>query len=384
MVQPGATNLMVIIHSLKGGGSERVLINLLKGLDRKEFSVTLVLYERVFDFPLPDQVEVKILDIQAGKNIFTLAMGFIRKIIHLSRLIRKIGPDAVFSLLSSTNVTVILAKLLSRTNCRVVISEHTHPSVNLKNERFGWITKIFMQYVYPKADTIIAVSEGIKLDLLEKFALPSKKIQVIYNPVDIKEIVALSSEKVAHPFFDGGEPVIVSVGRLTKQKGYPYLINAFAIAGRSLPCRLMIIGEGEDKDRLIEMVNALGIHRNVEFLGFQENPFKYMARSSLFVLSSLYEGFGNVIVEAMALGLPVISTDCPSGPAEIIDDKKNGILVPVQNEQVLAQSILEILTDSTLRENLGKGGKLKANDFALEIITNKYRRLFRENSSSSL
>lgn len=376
--------LMVVIHSLRGGGSERVLINLLKGLNRKEFSITLALYERVFDYPMPENVEVRILDIYASKNIFKLTKGFIAKILQLCRLVREIKPNVVFSLLSSTNVTVILAKLLSRIHCRVIISEHTHPSVNLKNEMYGGITKHFMKYLYPKADRIVAVSEGIKEDLMKNFTIPEKKITVIYNPVDLKEIEMRLQENVDHPWFHNGVPIIVSVGRLTKQKGYPYLIRAFFLVRRSLPCKLFIIGEGEDKDRLIEMVSTLGIEPDIEFLGFQENPFKYMARSSIFVLSSLYEGFGNVIVEAMALGLPVISTDCPSGPSEIIDDKKNGILVPVQNEHVLAQAIFEMLTDSRLRENLRKGGKLKANVFALEKITKDYRRLFREDSSSPL
>jgi glycosyltransferase involved in cell wall biosynthesis len=376
--------LLVVIHSLKWGGAERVLINLLKGLDRGKFSITLVLYEQIFDFPLPNEVEVEILDIHAGRNILALAIGFVRKISRLSSLIEKIGPDMVFSLLSSTNVTVILAKLVSRIHCGVIVSEHTHPSINLENEIYGGITKKFMRYVYPKADTIIAVSEGIKQDLIKNFNLPDNKIAVIYNPVDLKEVRMRSQETVDHAWFHDDIPVIVSAGRLTKQKGYPYLIKAFSVVRRSLPCRLMIIGEGEDKAQLIGMVRALGIDRDVEFLGFQKNPFQYMARSSLFVLSSLYEGFGNVIVEAMALGLPVISTDCPSGPAEIIDDKKNGILVAVRDENELAQAILNVLTDRELRVHLSSEAKRKAEVFALEKITKDYRRLFSENSSYSL
>jgi glycosyltransferase involved in cell wall biosynthesis len=376
--------LLVIIHSLKGGGAERVVINLLKGLDRDKFSITLVLYERILDFPLPNKIEVEILNIYAGKNIFTLGVGFIRKIIHLSGLIRKAGPDIVFSLLSSTNVTVILAKLFSGIHCKVIISEHTHPSLNLKNERFGWITKLFMRYVYPYADTIIAVSGGIKNDLLRDFHLPDNKIVVIYNPADLKEIQIRSRETADHQWFHDDIPVIISVGRLTKQKGYPYLIKAFSLARRSLPCRLMILGEGEDKERLIAMARKLGIARDVEFLGFRENPFPYMAKASLFVLSSLYEGFGNVIVEAMALGLPVISTDCPSGPSEIIDDKKNGILVPVQDEYSIARAITEVLTNKALREHLGMEAKRKSEVFALEKIMKDYGRVFSENSSYSV
>jgi glycosyltransferase involved in cell wall biosynthesis len=132
------------------------------------------------------------------------------------------------------------------------------------------------------------------------------------------------------------------------------------------------------------MTKSLGIETEVIFLGFQKNPFKYMARSSLFVLSSLYEGFPNVILEAMALGLPVISTDCPSGPAEIIEDKKNGLLVPVKDEQALAGAIICVMTDERLRESLGREARLRADDFALEKIAKDYKRVLSENSPSPL
>ncbi|MBM4140172.1 MAG: glycosyltransferase [Nitrospira sp.] len=378
------TKLMMVIHSLRGGGSEKVLLNLLKGLDRNEFFITLILYERVFDFPLPENVEVKILDIYTSRNILKLTKSFILKIVNLSRLIRQNKPDIVFSLLSSTNVAAIVAKLFSWTKCKVIVSDHTHPSTNLKNEIYGGITKIFIKYLYPKANKIIAVSEGIKQDLIKNFNIPEDKVVVIYNPVDIKEIETLSKEKADHPWFYEEVPIIVSVGRITKQKGYPYLIKAFSLVKRSLTCRLLIIGEGEDKMELIEMTKELDLKGDIEFLGFQKNPFKYMARSSVFILSSLYEGFGNVIVEAMALGLPVISTDCPSGPSEIIDDRKNGLLVPIKDERALAKAMIDALTDSRLKDDLCREAKLKAQSYDLNKIIERYRSIFYENSSSSL
>jgi len=376
--------LMMVIHSLRGGGSERVLINLLKGLDRKEFYVTLVLYEREFDFPLPNNVEIKILDIHTGRNIFKIAKSFILKIIRLAQLMRQCKPNVIFSLLSSTNVTVILARLLSRTKCIVFVSEHTHPSSNLKNEVYGGITKSLMTLLYPKADKIIAVSEGIKEDLIKSFHVPEEKITIIYNPVDINEIGMLSQEEADHPWFQDKLPIIVSVGRLTRQKGYPYLIKAFSIVRESLPCRLFIIGEGEDKEKLIQMAKESIYAKDIEFIGFQKNPFKYMAKSSIFVMSSLYEGFGNVLVEAMALGLPVVSTDCPSGPSEIIDNKKNGLLVPVKNEKALAKAILDILKNDTLRNDFRREAKIRAQSFALNKMVEKYRSIFLEHPSSAL
>ncbi len=374
----------MVIHSLRGGGSERVLLNLLKGLDRKEFSVTLVLYEKEFDYPLPEDVDVQILDIRVGRNIFTLATGFLSKIKALVRVIKRDSPDVIFSLLSSTNAAVILANMLSGKRCKTVVSEHTHPSVNLRNERYGWGTKWFMKWLYPKADRIIAVSGGIKEDLVRHFGIRQDVISIIHNPIDIREIQRLSIEDVDHSWFLAPVPIILAVGRLTKQKGYPYLLRAFSEVRKSLDCRLLIIGEGEDREMLVRMVNEMGLNNEVELLGFQPNPFKYMARSSLLVLSSLYEGFGNVIVEAMALGLPVISTDCPSGPSEIIDGGKNGLLVPLEDAVAMAQAMVNVLTDDALRETLSKGGKARACAFAIARIIESYRSVFLEDPSSSL
>lgn len=376
--------LTIVIHSLRGGGAERVLVNLLRGLDRSDFSINLILYERVFDYPLPDKVEVASLDIEASRNLFKLIKGFVLKIIRLALLFRRNRPDIIFSLLSSTNVAVIIAKLLSGTKNKVIVSEHTYPSVNLSNETYGGITRLFIKSCYPKADKIIAVSASIKQDLVSNFHFPETKIEVVYNPVDIGEIEKLSEEAVEHPWFQGEIPVIVSVGRLTRQKGYPHLLRAFSIVRKDLHCRLSIIGEGEDHTKLLNLAKDLGIEGEVEFLGFQRNPFKYMARSSLFVLSSLYEGFPNVLLEAMALGLPVISTDCPSGPGEIIEDQKNGILVPVKEERALAGAIITVMADKGMREILGRGARLRAGDFALEKIVNDYKRVFNENPSSPL
>jgi glycosyltransferase involved in cell wall biosynthesis len=373
-------NLMIIIHSLKGGGAERVVANLLKGLSRRDFSITLLLYEGIFDYLIPENVEVITLDILSSRNILKTTKGFILKIISIARLIKKNKPDIIFSLLSDTNVITILARSLSGVHSKVIVSERNHPSLSLKNELYGGITKFLMRYCYPKAERIIAISQGIKKDLLENFNLPGEKIEVIYNPLDIAEIETLSAEEINHPWFNDELPIIISIGRLTKQKGHSYLIKVFSMVRQSLPCRLVIIGTGEEEENLVNMVNTLGLKNDVEFLGFQRNPFKYMARSSLFISASRYEGFGNVLVEAMALGLPVISTDCPSGPAEIIEHGKNGILVPIENEGRLERTILNLLTNDELRRKLSNEAKIRAQYFALDKRVEQYSDVFLQTS----
>lgn len=378
------TNLAIVIHSLRGGGAERVLTNLLKGLEGSAFSIRLILYESIFDYPLPQNIIIESLDIAPSTKILRVTKRFVEKIIRLALLFRKNKPDVIFSLLCSTNVAVVLAKILSGVDCRLVISEHTFPSINLFHEPYGRITRLLVQYCYPMADKIIAVSEQIKDDLITGFRLPEHKIEVIHNPIDIEEIERLSKEKVDHPWLQSATPVIVSVGRLTRQKGYPFLLKAFSLARRELPCYLIILGEGEDRPLLMTLSRELGIEEAVQFLGFQSNPFKFMAKSSLFVLSSLYEGFPNVLLEAMALGLPIISTDCPSGPSEIIQDRKNGVLVPARDERSLAAAIVSVLKDEQIRRMLSSEARRRARDFALGTIVRKYERVFNENSSSPL
>jgi glycosyltransferase involved in cell wall biosynthesis len=378
--------LMIVIHSLQGGGAERVLVNLLKGLNRAEFSITLVLYEGICSYPLPEDVHLRVLGIPAGRNLISLGAGFLRKILALAGLIRRQRPDIVFSLLSSTNAAAILAAMISGTRTRVLVSEHTCPSVNLANERFGSITARVIAFLYPRADGIIAVSRGIRDDLIQNFGVRGDLISVIYNPFDLDEIRRLGSEGVDHPWFSptGRQPgrqdvpLIVSAGRLTKQKGYPFLLEAFAIARRSVPCRLVILGEGGDRASLEKLAIDLGIASDVSFAGFLKNPFPYMAGATVFTLSSLYEGFGNVLVEAMALGVPVISTSCPSGPDEIILEGSSGMLVPPGDTGALAAAILKVLSDSRLRAVLSAGGRERAWSFAVSRISEEYSRLFRE------
>ena len=376
--------LMVVIHGLGGGGSERVLLNILKGLDKKEFFITLVMYERAFVFDAPQHVEIEILDIQSSKNLFKFTANFFLKVIRLANLMKKKKPSIIFSFLSSTNVTVILSKILSRIKCRLMVSEHIPPSIALTQGLYNYVVKCLMRYLYPCSNRIIAVSEGIKRDLVENFGADEKNVCVIYNPFDLDEIERLSREEEIPPFFQDNKPAVVAVGRLSPEKNHTLLLRSFCEVRKSNDLKLMFIGEGEEKERLIELSKKLKIDKEVFFIGFQKNPYKYMSKATMLVLPSLYEGFGNVIVEAMALGLPVIATDCPYGPSEIIEDGKDGFLVPSDDPVALAIKIKEILQDHELRANISKAAKIKAQRFKLNNIIGQYRRMLLEDTASSL
>jgi len=207
--------------------------------------------------------------------------------------------------------------------------------------------------VYPWADAIVAVSNGVADDLSLTAGIPRERITTIYNPVVMPELHEKARAALNHPWFaPGTPPVLLGAGRLVAQKDFTTLIKAFARVRAVRPARLMILGEGEQRGSLEGLARELGVSADVTLPGFVLNPFPYMARASVFVLSSAWEGLPGVLIQALACGCPVVSTDCPSGPVEILENGKYGPLVPVGDDEVLAQAILSVLNTLPDRDRL--------------------------------
>ncbi len=238
--------------------------------------------------------------------------------------------------------------------------------------------KILIKLLYPKADKVVTVSEGVKKDLVVDFRVPEQNVEVIYNPLEIEKNQQLAQEKVTeHPWFTDNIPIIINAGRLSGEKGQKYLLEAFKIVRQQVNCRLVILGQGGKEQELKELVVDLGLVNDVAFLGFQKNPFKFIAKANVFVLSSLWEGFPVVLLEAMACGIPVISTDCPSGPNEIIQDRVNGILVPLKDAKRLAEAILTVLQDKALEMSIAEEALKGIEKYSVSRIAKEYAELFR-------
>lgn len=347
---------------LGGGGAERVMVNLSKGFCDQGLEVDLVLTRsgpRQYEIPNG----IHLVDIGAPR-IYAALPGIIR-------YLRRAQPDIILSAGAAVNVTVLLAWRLALSQARIVVSEHTSQIEATKNAR-DWRQRAlpaFIRTTYPWASAIVAVSKGAADDLVQIASVPRQKLHVIYNPVVSHELFVKSEEPVNHPWFGEGEPpVILGAGRLTAEKDFATLIRAFALVRKERPARLMILGEGKDRPKLEALVRELGLEEGVALPGFVDNPFKYMKRAAVFVLSSKWEGLSNVLVEALACGCPVVSTDCPSGPAEILENGKWGRLVPVQSPEALAEAILE-----TLRRPIY--GTERASDFSLQRAVNEYLKL---------
>jgi glycosyltransferase involved in cell wall biosynthesis len=226
-----------------------------------------------------------------------------------------------------------------------------------------------MRYLYKFADAITTPSTGSAKDLSEFAAIPPNKITVIPNPVDNRMIRKLAAEPVAHEWFRPNQPpVIVGIGELGGSKDYETMIRAFAILRRERQVRLFIMGEGKGRDRLQELIAELHLEADVELFGFTENPFAYLAKSNLFVLSSHYEGFGMALLEALSLGVPSVATDCPFGPSDIMQNGKFGTLIPVGNTKTMATQMALTLDKPPDPSFLMEAVR----PYALESITDRY------------
>jgi len=226
---------------------------------------------------------------------------------------------------------------------------------------------------YAQADAVVAVSAGVADEIAAVAQVPRAQIHVIHNPIDADRIARQAETIPDHPWFQPGQPpVLLAAGRLHPQKDYPTLLRAFASLRKERELRLAILGEGHERPRLEQLIGGLGIGADVRLLGFQKNPFAFMARAAVFVLSSAWEGLGNVLIEALACGCPVVSTDCPHGPSEVLEKGRYGALVPVGDPEKLARAIGAAL------EGPGdaQAGLQRARAFDIRQIADHYVRLF--------
>lgn len=369
---PSAHSLLVVSQSLRGGGAERVITVLLRHLDRKRFKPSLVLFAREGPFleDIPPDVQVYGL---GERNPYNL----LRTAARLRRVIREARPSVILSVLKHPNLLTLAVRQAFFRDIPVVLTERSILSLNLTSDRGRLLKRLLHRRLYPCAQRIIAVSSAVREDLERRFGLSGERIQVIPNPCDIERVQGLAREEPDLKF-DRSIPTVVAVGRLTKVKGFSYLLQAFAAVARERGCRLLILGEGEERPALGRQAAELGIADRVLMPGFRRNPFAYMARSHVFVLSSLSEGFPNVIVEALACGIPVVSTSWPSGPGEPITDGVNGLLVPPANPGALAQGMARLLDDPSLRVRLSHAGRSRALEFSPSIIAPQYEAVLSE------
>jgi glycosyltransferase involved in cell wall biosynthesis len=284
--------------------------------------------------------------------------------------LRRERPRSLLAGLDYANVLAIWARRLARVPTRVVVSSHKDFTLSVSRSplrRDRWLLPTAVRLSYPMAEAVVSVSGDLADDLARVARIPRSRITVIHNPIVTDELLAAARAPVEHPWFaDGEPPVLLAAGRLTAQKDYPTLLRGFRAAREQRALRLVVLGEGEERGRLEGLARELGVASEVDFAGFVANPYAFMARASLFVVSSAWEGLPTVMVEAMACGAPVVSTDCPSGPAEILERGRYGRLVAVGDAAALAGAMLATLDDPPPRELLRRRAREFGPDQAIE------------------
>lgn len=336
--QGNSRHIAFYLPSLRGGGAERVMVTLANGFAALGHQVDLVVAKAEGPYLSDVGPGVRLVDFNQGRVITSF--------LPLVSYLRRERPDAMLSALSHANIIAILARQVARYPARLVASEHSAPSLSMSRTARFRLLRFLMRSLYPKANAIVCVSEGMRKEIHQIFRLPLSKIHRIYNPLDVDRIRETKCRKL-HSNDASGEkiPLILAAGRLTRQKDYPNLLHAFAHLRAQRPARLAILGQGEDERRLKALAQKLAISDHVDFLGFQHNPFVWMKSCDVYVMSSRWEGLPGTLLEAMACGARVVSTDCKTGPDEILEGGKWGRLVPVGDAKALAEAIAEALDD---------------------------------------
>lgn len=389
----------LLINSLSRGGAEKIAINLATHLQSKNYNVLLICLVNRVDYELPKGLPIEFL---SRKKNYQRGFGWQKfyylpfMITRLLQIIKKYEIKIIQShLYSSSFINVLTKKMGGKQEIHIV--NHMHIDYEKKKVIAGFIKMSMLRYTYNRANTIVSISEKMKLDINRSILRNNSVFHtVIYNPHDIQAIQEKSKENIVDFKFKKNTKYIITAGRLVDRKKTDVLIKAFSkvISDINVACELLILGDGPERDKLQKLILDLNLDEKVHFLGFVTNPFKYISHANIFILASESEGLPNAIIEAMICKIPVISTDCPTGPREIIAPKTNvgyqlknnievtefGILVPVNNIDFLILGILKLFEDSLLGISMVDNAFRHVQQFSIGNISNKYKQILTKKS----
>ncbi len=385
------------IPNLGGGGAERVVSRLSEIL-KEEYEVSIIINDNTVEYPV--NCEIISLGVPAKRYTYQRLLLPIKRSIKLYSVKKQYKFDVVISFLTIANIVNILS---GSKYSRVFLSVRNYTMLEKERDFVTDIVELFMKMLYNRAEYIIPVSKVLALSLNKDYGIPFEKMMVIYNPYDLHEINLLKNitiDNQEHNAFFNDSKVVLTIGRLSHQKGYWHLLKAFSLIGDK-SVKLAIIGEGEDKNKIEKLIRDLSISDRVLLLGFQKNPFKYINKSYVYILSSLFEGFPNAMVEAMSCGCPIIATDCKSGPREILCKNEDltrsskdvevveyGILTPPvsdaeswsaniieEEDRIMSHAITKVIEDEHLHHLLSQKGQKRASEFNYQICLSKYKKI---------
>ncbi len=367
-----------VLPSLNGGGAERAAVQILNGLDPDRWDRSMFLFAREGPYlaDVDPAIRIAAADTASRWGRWRALRSFV------------IGerPEVVMAFLSY--FSVLSAVRAANTGAKVMFNLQTPMSAFLTDADYQWRRRwhkaafaTVARIGYGAADLIVATSQGVASDLTSAFAINPDRIRVLANPVDVARVRAASAEPIDAPILPPGTgPLIVAAGRLADAKNYPLMIEAFAALAQKMPVRLCILGQGELEGSLRQLIAARGLGDSVSLAGFQANPWKYIARADVFLLTSRYEGFGNVLIEAMACGVPVVAT-ASAGTRDIVQHGVDGMLVEAHSPQSVAASVLGILESPGRRATMSGAAQRSADRFAIEQVIARYETVLEQTAS---
>jgi glycosyltransferase involved in cell wall biosynthesis len=362
--------VLLLVPAFVGGvgGAERVIATLLRHMDHSRFECHLALVQAGNAYLDDIPVEVTVHQLRASRMRYCLP-GIIK-------LAREIKPQTILSTVSYLNVMSILARPFLPRNTRLLIREATTPSAFLaRDTEHPRLWKFLYRRIYPHADKVICLSDSMLQDFIEIFSLPPEKLVRIYNPVDV-EMVQRLAQKTTNPYSTPA-PNLVVAGRLRKEKGVDLLLDAMQMVIQRIPsAHLTILGEGQDEAQLKAQAHRLGLNHSVDFLGFVQNPWLYVANADLFVLPSRAEGLPNSLLESLALGTSVVASDCVGAMRELQSIEPRIVLFPTENSAAMADAIVSALSTPNDAQTRNKPDSHKRDEFNPQRVAEQYSQLF--------
>ena len=361
--------LLIIKDMTLGGGAQKQIVELANGLYERGLEVAVLVFDRKTENSRTKDLHKGIELLYTRRNYPRVPL--LEGVYETIKVILRWKPDVLYSRLWTTKpVATIAGKLLG---IRVVLGVANSEVHQTERKKHKTLTRFYRRNIYRLADIVIAVSEGLRQEVRKTYHLTH--VKTIHNGIDVKSIEAITNDKFPHEYFRDDIPVLVSVGRLAPQKGYKYLLEAFSIVNETIEARLLIVGDGELKEELIRTTKKLGIQDKVVMVGEKESR-AYISHADVFVISSLHEGMPNVILESMVLGTPIVATDCDHGPRELIENEKNGLLVPIANPVKLASAICKLIKDRSFASELAANAKERSRCFTRDKMISNYERIF--------
>jgi glycosyltransferase involved in cell wall biosynthesis len=389
---PERLKVLLSIPDLQDLGVQHDVRCLMRYWDREHFEPVMLVHKREGAFA--DQFPAEMASFQVDDHSWDMPRArVLLRILGYARVFDAFKPHAVISFVPYCNLASAAARRVSHHRFGLAVSEHAHVSASLLDrESFGTPFLSFYRRFFPfiynhEADIVKCIAEESRQDLIRHHGIRAERTRLIHNPVDFDEVRRLSRDAVEHPWFGDDErrriPILINVGRLANQKKQDLLLRAFASVRRTRPARLVLVGRGPYLERLKSLALELGVDQDVAFLGFQRNPWKYVARSSALVLSSIWEGLPCVVTESMVLGVPVVATRCPSGPTEMLLDDDAGFLCPMNDMPALAAAIQRVFDEPSEAARRAKVATENLYRFEPRSVTRQYEDLVRELAQAS-